>query len=195
MTYQDALKARARIAYGQVKTAAEEAPYMGSNPMENAIARGMQAESDLRQATQYADMLDAATDVDLKNAKNKADEAVAQRDLAYGIGAGAVGGLGIAGGAYGLTGLFPSLKKRRLLRALIALGAGAAGGAGIGYAVNAGLSSGKIQSGYRDASDAVKSAWGKVKTKAGDAYDAAKNALGGGKKTEEATDESAKGAQ
>ena len=49
-----------------------------------------------------------------------------------GIGAGALGGLAAGGAAYGLTGLFPSLRKRRLLRALIALGVGGAAGVGAG---------------------------------------------------------------
>lgn len=69
----------------------------------------------------------------------------------WGIGAGVAGGLGVGAGAYGLMGLFPSLRKRRLLRALIALGAGGAAGAGIGYAVNKNLDNGKIQGAYAEA--------------------------------------------
>lgn len=65
-----------------------------------------------------------------------------------GIGAGIAGGLGVGAGAYGLTGLFPSLRKKRLLRALIALGAGGAAGAGIGIGTTKGLNNYAIQNAY-----------------------------------------------
>ena len=68
----------------------------------------------------------------------------AKRNLGIGIGAGLAGGAAVGAGAYGLAGLFPSLRKRRLLRALMALTAGGAAGAGIGYGVTKGLNSGKI---------------------------------------------------
>lgn len=71
----------------------------------------------------------------------------ANRNLGISAGAGLLGGAAVGAGAYGLAGLFPSLKKRRLLRALVALGVGAGAGAGIGYGVNRGLNSGKINIG------------------------------------------------
>ena len=73
---------------------------------------------------------------------------VANRNLGIGIGAGALGGLAAGGAAYGLAGLFPSLKKRRLLRALIALGVGGAAGTGIGIGTTKGLNSGALQNAY-----------------------------------------------
>lgn len=76
-------------------------------------------------------------------AQGKAD-ALAAKGRNWGIGAGLAGGAAVGAGAYGLTGLFPSLRKRRLLRALMALTAGGAAGAGIGYGVNKGITSGKI---------------------------------------------------
>jgi hypothetical protein len=52
-------------------------------------------------------------------------------------------------------GLFPSLRKRRLLRALIALGAGGAAGTAAGIATARGLNNGKIQGAYADYSGRV----------------------------------------
>lgn len=54
------------------------------------------------------------------------------------VGAGALAGTGIAAGTYGLLNLFPSLRQRRLLNALISLGVGAAGGTAVGMGVNNG---------------------------------------------------------
>ena len=85
---------------------------------------------------------------DIEQQKADASAALARKNLGLGAGVGALAGLGTAGAAYGLAGLFPSLKKRRLLRALIALSAGGAAGLGVGYGVNAGLNSGKLQGAY-----------------------------------------------
>ena len=219
MTYKDALKLRARIAYGQVKTAgilgskkAQPAgPEHPNGMIDNAIFQMFGAQNALNTAN------DAATEQSLsEDAKQKRNEeymgspeltdsyeqarrlklletgnggnltpeeisqlqtelmaqkdqmaewdaqnaeaqaaadaaALKRRNLGYGAGAGALAGLGVGAGVYGLAGLFPSLRKRRLLRALIALGAGAGAGLGVGYGVNAGLNSGKIQGAYADA--------------------------------------------
>lgn len=203
MTYQDALKARARMAYGQVKTAGnndyngdkwaqneaqkakvnsvrknvEDVIYSG-NGNENALATLAAYSGDPALVQQLATQIGNTKGLQDMNAysledpqggniqvpvgeerngvaamkenRKAIDEENARqlKNLGYGAGAGALAGLGIGAGAYGLAGLFPSLKKRRLLRALIALGAGAAGGVGVGAAVNAGLNSGAIQGAY-----------------------------------------------
>lgn len=67
--------------------------------------------------------------------------ALARKNLGIGAGAGALAGLGVGAGVYGLAGLFPSLKKRRLLRALIALGAGGAAGTAAGIGTTRALNS------------------------------------------------------
>lgn len=130
MTYQDAIN-RARIAYavsGQIKRAADE------NPDAPQTAGDIAAQAAAANAVQTAG-----------DERAKADAANKPNPYAV-YGSGAAGGALAAGAAYGLAGLFPSLKKRRLLRALIALGVGAPAGVGIGYAVDQGLRSGKIQS-------------------------------------------------
>jgi hypothetical protein len=194
MTYQDALKLRARMAYGQVKTAAtggsdyssqvqDDTKYKeitGKHNPDIPAGRDAQRQEDyaaeqeaiqlqnaqndaldqkayeiygpgsgVRGLTQEKEMVIADKLYKNRKAQDEADAAAAAlRNRNIGIGAGALGGLGIGAGAYGLAGLFPSLKKRRLLRALIALGAGAAGGVGVGLGVNAGLNSGAIQGAY-----------------------------------------------
>lgn len=52
------------------------------------------------------------------------------------IGGGALAGLGTAGGIYGLSGLIPGLKKKRLARILAAIAGGGAVGGASGYALN-----------------------------------------------------------
>ena len=79
----------------------------------------------------------------------------APRNAGIGVGAGVLGGLGVGAGAYGLMGLFPSLRKRRLLRALIALGAGGAAGAGIGLATTKGLNTAAANKAMNSISDRV----------------------------------------
>lgn len=201
MTYQEALKARARLAYnvtGITKRAADE-PYDDSKhpaqtsaeifaaQEENAAegkrqsakaqqdkadaanqAKGQAAVADYQAkkkelealtAVAPADYTDKMNQVvnraqgeqavrDIEQQKQDAAAALARKNLGIGAGVGALAGLGTAGAAYGLAGLFPSLKKRRLLRALVALSAGGAAGLGVGYGVNAGLNSGKIQGAY-----------------------------------------------
>lgn len=190
MTYQEALKARARLAYSQYKTATTDKSPNAQITMAAAKAEG--ARQDMQAAQKAVDDEAAAVrkaDEDLaasqeqgrkdkiishygygsglggvtmedemnyddRNRKGLAEQAridaarLAKRNLGIGAGAGALAGLGTAGAAYGLAGLFPSLKKRRLLRALVALSAGGAAGLGVGYGVNAGLNSGKIQGAY-----------------------------------------------
>lgn len=87
-----------------------------------------------------------------------------RRNLAYGIGSGALGGAAVGGLSYALGGLFPSLRKRRLLRALLALGIGTGAGVGIGYGVNAGLTSGKLQGALADAGRKASGAWDATKS-------------------------------
>lgn len=112
---------------------------------------------ELAQAAEAAQARVAAKYTDQKNGivnRAQGEQAVrdiaqqkANRNLGISAGAGLLGGAAVGAGAYGLAGLFPSLKKRRLLRALVALGVGAGAGAGIGYGVNRGLNSGKINIG------------------------------------------------
>ena len=83
---------------------------------------------------------------DIDQQKADAAAALSRKNLGLGAGAGALAGLGVGAGAYGLAGLFPSLKRRRLLRALIALGAGGAAGTVAGIGVTRGLNSGAIKS-------------------------------------------------
>lgn len=83
---------------------------------------------------------------DIDQQKADAAAALSRKNLGLGAGAGALAGLGVGAGAYGLAGLFPSLKRRRLLRALIALGAGGAAGTAAGIGVTRGLNSGAIKS-------------------------------------------------
>ena len=163
MTYQEALQARARIAYSknaltkvafklnkktggtqaapqddapEVKNYAEEK--LGGNAGNPDKGNGVAAptkEEELRAIIGERDKDLAALNQDYNN-------------LRYGLGAsgaGLAGGAGIGAATYGLTGLFPSLKKRRLLRALIALGAGGAGGTGLGYLTYRGLQNGTVQ--------------------------------------------------
>lgn len=202
MTYQEALKARARLAYsatGLVKSAApktQDELVTESLMLQDAAGRktkekGAEMQSKANEAGAKYDQgkRDAATaaaqaasdranlvdkvvslygngsgaagvtmEEEMMNDSRKRNERqlladeeaarLAKRNLGIGAGAGALAGLGTAGAAYGLAGLFPSLKKRRLLRALIALSAGGAAGLGVGYGVNAGLNSGKIQGAY-----------------------------------------------
>ena len=147
MTYEEALKARARLAYSQnaltkmafqTKQAAdgEEEAAPVENYAENKLGEGA-GNSDKGNGVAAP-----STEQELADARAK------YKNLQYGLGAGGVGlatGAGLGAATYGLTGLFPSLLKRRLLRALIALGAGAAGGAGLGYLTYRGLQSGKVQ--------------------------------------------------
>lgn len=112
---------------------------------------------ELAQAAEAAQARVAAKYTDQKNGivnRAQGEQAVrdiaqqkANRNLGISAGAGLLGGAAVGAGTYGLAGLFPSLKKRRLLRALVALGVGAGAGAGIGYGVNRGLNSGKINIG------------------------------------------------
>ena len=190
-TYEDALKARARIAYQQnaltkmafqTKKAAEADPdpdkQQKIDSYTNAVRRGAtlantakavdaankadQKMQDDLQMAQYANDMAENWDkdyvnpsperrelLDMRNENSKpvvtnAGDA-ARKNMYYGAGAGILGGAGIGAAAYGIGGLFPSLKKRRLLRALIALTAGGAGGAGLGYLAYQGLQNGKVQ--------------------------------------------------
>lgn len=216
MTDND-LKIRARLAYGNTgftKQAFRNRPYMGSNPTERAMAEGMQAESDYRQAQNKIKDVESAeaekktkaeqdaayekgrrqklmetgnggnlTDAENKQlaqdlmdqGKEKAwmDDQIAgaqasadakRHNLYYGIGSGALGGAAVGGISYALGGLFPSLRKRRLLRALLALGVGTGAGVGIGYGVNAGLNSGKLQAALGSAKDGALGAWDATKS-------------------------------
>lgn len=177
MTYQDALKLRARMAYGQVKTAAGDKAqndaynaalqdeYNRKSQEMLALAQHDQNIADTRGFNQVqesknhiipgtkpaekAQVLSKINEDSLNNPngptrRSAAPDAEGLADLnnavdsyyrngnLIGAGIGAGVGLGVGAGAYGLAGLFPSLKKRRLLRALIALGAGAAAGTGAG---------------------------------------------------------------
>ena len=181
MTYQEALQARARIAYSKnaltkialkIDKKAEQDP-IGAKLSEGAgnsdKGNGVPAptrEQELEGMLAERDNQLAATTQDYNN-------------LRYGLGAGGAGltaGAGIGAATYGLTGLFPSLKKRRLLRALIALGAGGAGGAGLGYLTYGGLQSGKVQNWANKAMGAAGDAANWVGQKAQEA----KAKIGGG---------------
>ena len=157
MTYQEALKARARVAY----------EVTGINKQATALQK---------KAEDGAGATDPAAGA---GAGGGGDSTFWTKPNSWGVGTGAAAGLGIGAGAYGLMGLFPSLRKRRLLRALIALGVGAGGGAAAGYGVakNYDYLAGKAQ----QAGDYVSG-------KANQAWDWTKGLFGGGKKPEGAGD-------
>lgn len=173
MTYEEALKARARLAYSQnaltkmafrTKQAAESAPDEGIPP-------AVQEATDIADHAGYEAMVNENEEL-----KNQI------QNTKYGLGAGGVGlatGAGIGAATYGLTGLFPSLKKRRLLRALIALGAGGASGAGLGYLTYRGLQNGTVQDWAGKARTKADQAlnWGKEKGK--QVYNKAKEVVNG----------------
>lgn len=106
--------------------------------------------------------LDTVNEMSNAQVTNAGDEA--RKNLYYGIGSGALGGAAVGGISYALGGLFPSLRKRRLLRALLALGVGTGAGVGIGYGVNAGLTSGKLQGALADAGRRASGAWDATKS-------------------------------
>lgn len=163
MTYQEALQARARLAYTNsafTKKAAQTKKAEDGNPIPDAVREA----HDISNAAGYENVINENTA--LKQQVNDYNK------LKHGLGAGGVGlagGAGIGAATYGLTGLFPSLKKRRLLRALIALGAGGAGGAGLGYLTYGGLQSGKVQNWANKAMGAASDAANWVGQKAQDA--------------------------
>lgn len=197
MTYKEALKARARLAYnvtGITKRAADE-PYDDSQhpaqtPAEIEAAKRKnleegKAESNListetatggsglndeqllvleakgaitpelipalnaakaRAASRYTaeregQVTRAQGEQAVRDIADQKATALARKNLGIGAGAGALAGLGVGAGVYGLAGLFPSLKKRRLLRALIALGAGGAAGTAAGIGTTRALNS------------------------------------------------------
>ena len=210
MTYEETLKARARMAYGQVGLVkkAEQSPF-------EAASRGLQeAETNYNNAlanmdfqtglvqnptakTQWDDIsailskypgvgeelasqgllangipvkgADLAQILSIAQGRAKDLQTISdtQNATAKNIGWGALAGLGggaaVGGVTYGLAGLFPSLRKRRLLRALIALGAGAAGGAGLGYLTYQGMQNGKIPEALGNAAEKAKGAYGDAK--------------------------------
>lgn len=136
MTYQEALKARARVAYGMTgftKRAADD-DKKDAAPAAVPAATPEQAEAANAEAiaAQGGGGLGGAGDY-FRDTYGKTP--LIQPNVAWGAGTGAAAGLGLGAGAYGLMGLFPSLRKRRLLRALIALGVGGVGGAAAGYGV------------------------------------------------------------
>lgn len=162
MTYQEALQARARLAY--TNSAFTKKAAQTKKAEDEGIPAAVQE--------QHAAHTQGANE----NLVNQNLALQAQVDdynkLKHGLGAGGVGlagGAGIGAATYGLTGLFPSLKKRRLLRALIALGAGGAGGAGLGYLTYGGLQSGKVQNWANKAMGAASDAANWVGQKAQDA--------------------------
>lgn len=97
--------------------------------------RGLELMSKITDQTSAENQSEINSIVDDKN------KAISDRNLGIGAGAGALAGLGVGAGVYGLAGLFPSLKKRRLLRALIALGAGGAAGTAAGIGTTRALNS------------------------------------------------------
>ena len=179
MTYQEALQARARIAYS--KNALTKVAFKVNKKDGGAQAAPQDEPIPAAVQEQHAAHTQGALNT-LEN-ENVALKQQVQDDLKlkHGLGAGGVGlagGAGIGAATYGLTGLFPSLKKRRLLRALIALGAGGAGGAGLGYLTYGGLQSGKVQNWANKAMGAAGDAANWVGQKA----QAAKDKIGGGSK-------------
>jgi hypothetical protein len=104
--------------------------------------------------------------IDQNRANIDAENARLRANLGWGAGAGALAGAGVGFGTYGLMGLFPSLRKRRLLRALTALGVGAGAGVGAGYLVTHNLNNGKIQDAYAGAKSRVGNAIDALKGKA-----------------------------
>lgn len=125
---------------------------------------------------------------------------VDKTNVGIGAGAGALTGLGTAAGVYGLAGLFPTLRKRRLLRALIATAAGGVAGTAAGIATTKGMNDGSIPSALGNLAEKARKAYGKavpvVASAASDAKDlankginAAKDALKGSKQTGSKTEE------
>jgi len=141
--YLDSLEPRRQ----EIEQLANKNPQLLYPILNDLVNHGASADAIINALTQA----DVAKGMEFDSAHRKevaAQKALENRNLGIGIGAGALGGLGAAGAAYGLAGLFPSLRKKRLLRALIALGVGGAAGAGIGIGTTKGLNSGAIQGAY-----------------------------------------------
>ena len=184
MTYQEALQARARIAYSKnaLTKIALKIDKKDGGAQAAPAAPAADAQPEGMPPAVYEQWLahTQGANENLVN-ENQALKQQVQDDLKlkHGLGAsgvGLAGGAGIGAATYGLTGLFPSLKKRRLLRALIALGAGGAGGAGLGYLTYGGLQSGKVQNWANKAMGAASDAANWAGQKAQDA----KAKIGGG---------------
>ena len=183
MTYEEALKARARLAYSQnalTKKAFQDK--QAADGEEKATPVENYAENKLGGGAGNSDkgngVAAPSTEQELADARAK------YKNLQNGLGAsgvGLAGGAGIGAATYGLTGLFPSLKKRRLLRALVALGAGGAGGAGLGYLTYGGLQSGKVQNWANKAKGAVGDAANRVGQKVQDVKAKIEDKSGDGK--------------
>lgn len=194
MTFEDAVF-RARLAYGQMdltKTAADTTGEKATKPKkEDAGGYPNYAQDKLAPPTEGNPdkgagqaAPDVVKDEPIPPAVQEAQIAGLQGSVEHLLGqnqnltntvnklwgstAGMAGGLAVGAGAYGLAGLFPSLRKRRLLRALIAIGAGSAGGWGIGYGVTKGLESGKIQKALGPVADKLYNANNTVKATAAD---------------------------
>lgn len=118
-----------------------------------------------------------------KKAEEEAADPVNKTNVGIGAGAGALTGLGTAAGVYGLAGLFPSLRKRRLLRALIATAAGGVAGTAAGIYTTKGMNDGSLPKAVGNAADRATKVYDEklapfMQTIAGrfrGAYDAAKN--------------------
>lgn len=180
MTYQEALQARARLAYSKnalTKIALKIDKKAEQDPIEAKLSEGA-GNSDKGNGVP-APTREQELEGMLAERNNQLDTTTQDyNNLRYGLGAGGAGlaaGAGIGAATYGLTGLFPSLKKRRLLRALIALGAGGAGGAGLGYLTYGGLQSGKVQDMANKGLEKGKELKDKAVSTAKDAYNYVKN--------------------
>ena len=173
MTYNEAV-ARARMAYGQIKTAGgydangnyvkSELDMTDERRKKSEIEHGSPKTIPNTTPAEKAERAMAVNEASLNNPTGVTNQsfpggiedayaalATDRRNNALaGTGIGALAGLGVGAGAYGRMGLFPSLRKRRLLRALIALGAGGAAGTAAGIATARGLNNGKIQGAYAD---------------------------------------------
>lgn len=97
-----------------------------------------------------------------------------------GAGAGALAGLGTAAGVYGLAGLFPYLRQRRLLKALIATAAGGVVGTAAGIATTKGMNDGSIPKALGDLTAKARRAYGKAAPVVANAASTAKDAVGKG---------------
>lgn len=108
------------------------------------------------------------------------DTPVNKTNVGIGAGAGALTGLGTAAGVYGLAGLFPTLRKRRLLRALIATAAGGVAGTAAGIATTKGMNDGSIPKALGDLTAKARRAYGKAAPVVANAASTAKDAVGKG---------------
>lgn len=174
MTYEEALKARARIAYQP--NAFTKMAYLSKKAEDDNQGVVNAGEGDKEKAYKAQELENALSESEA--ARDAAE--TKYKNLQYGLGAGGAGvagGAGIGAAAYGITGLFPSLRKRRLLRALIAIGAGGAGGAGLGYLTYRGLQNGKVQEYGEKALQGAKDAYEWTKDKAQGAYNAVKEKI------------------